>query len=168
MSLIPTKSGATMRTIIPLLAMGILGAVANVSSAQNGRLFLDEAPLDHAVDIPTEKLAEYIAKMKKEEIGVVRMLEGGLYNVNIRRDENVTEENYKPEFHEDTIDVWVIQEGGGTLVTGGKLVDGKHVGGVERQIKVGDVIFIPAGIYHGVKNTKECTWLNIRFPEHRN
>jgi mannose-6-phosphate isomerase-like protein (cupin superfamily) len=157
-----------MRTIIPLLAIGVLGVVANVSSAQNGRLFLDEAPLDHAVDIPTEKLAEYIAKMKKEEIGVVRMLEGGLYNVNIRRDENVTEENYKPEFHEDTIDVWVIQEGGGTLVTGGKLVDGKHVGGVERQIKVGDVVFIPAGIYHGVKNTPEVTWLNIRFPEHRN
>ena len=61
---------------------------------------------------------------------------------------------------------WV--RGGGTLVTGGEEVDGKHRGGVERQVKVGDVIFIPAGIYHGMKDTRLTTWLNIRFPEHRN
>jgi len=157
-----------MRTTFFLLAISALGALTNVSSAQDGRLFLDAAPLDHAVPIPKEQLEEYIAKMKKEEIGVVRMLEGGLFNVNIRRDENVTDENYKPEFHEDTIDVWVIQEGSGTLVTGGKMVDGKQIGGVERPIKVGDVVFIPAGIYHGVRDTKAITWLNIRFPEHRN
>ena len=41
-------------------------------------------------------------------------------------------------------------------------------GGIERQVKVGDVIFIPAGIYHGMKDTRLTTWLNIRFPEHRN
>ena len=76
--------------------------------------------------------------------------------------------DYGTEFHEDTIDVWVIQEGGGTLVTGGEEVDGKHRGGIERPVKVGDVIFIPAGIYHGMKETRSTTWLNIRFPEHRN
>ena len=39
---------------------------------------------------------------------------------------------------------------------------------LERTVKVGDVIFIPAGIYHGMKETRSTTWLNIRFPEHRN
>ena len=157
-----------MRTILPLLAIGTVGVLANVSSAQSGRLFLDEAPLDKAVDFPKEKLDAYFAKMSKEQIGVVRLLEGGLYNVNIRHVENRTPDAYDTEFHEDTIDVWVIQEGGGTLVTGGEEVDGKHRGGVERPVKVGDVIFIPAGIYHGMKNTRSTTWLNIRFPEHRN
>jgi quercetin dioxygenase-like cupin family protein len=36
------------------------------------------------------------------------------------------------------------------------------------EVKVGDMIFIPAGIYHGMKRTRSTTWLNIRFPEHRN
>jgi mannose-6-phosphate isomerase-like protein (cupin superfamily) len=156
-----------MRTIFSLLAVGTLAGVAGVS-AQNGRLFLDPAPLDKAVDIPREKLEAYFAQMSKEKIGVIRMLEGGLFNVNIRHVENQTPSDYNTEFHEDTIDVWVIQEGGGTLVTGGEEVDGKHRGGVERQVKVGDVIFIPAGIYHGFRNSPSATWLNIRFPEHRN
>ena len=150
------------------LAIGALSVLASASSAQNGRLFLDEAPLDRAVDIPREKLAAYFEQMSKEQIGVIRLLEGGLYNVNIRHVENATPADYGTELHEDTIDVWVIQEGGGTLVTGGEEVDGKHRGGVERTVAVGDVVFIPAGIYHGMKETRSTTWLNIRFPEHRN
>ena len=157
-----------MRTIFSALVVGAFCVLATASSAQSGRLFLDEAPLDKAVDFPKEKLAAYYAQMTKEQIGVIRLLEGGLYNVNIRHVENRTPGAYDTEFHEDTIDVWVIQEGGGTLVTGGEEVDGKHRGGVERQVKVGDVIFIPAGIYHGMKDTRSTTWLNIRFPEHRN
>jgi mannose-6-phosphate isomerase-like protein (cupin superfamily) len=162
------KTGAPMRTILSLLAVGTLCVLASVSSAQNGRLFLDEAPLDRAVDFPQEKLAGYFERMTQEQIGVIRLLEGGLYNVNIRHDENATPDNYSTELHEDTIDVWVVQEGSGTLVTGGEKVDGKHRGGVDRPIKVGDVIFIPAGIHHGMKETRSITWLNIRFPEHRN
>jgi mannose-6-phosphate isomerase-like protein (cupin superfamily) len=157
-----------MKATFPLLALGALCLLAGASSAQSGRLFLDEAPLDKAVDFPKEKLAAYFEQMSKEQIGVIRLLEGGVYNVNIRHVENRTPAAYDTEFHEDTIDVWVIQEGGGTLVTGGEEVDGKHRGGVEREVKVGDVIFIPAGIHHGMKNTRSTTWLNIRFPEHRN
>ena len=99
-----------MRTIFSLLAIGTLGVLASVSSAQSGRLFLDEAPLDKAVDFPKEKLEAYFQQMTKEQIGVIRLLEGGLYNVNIRHVENATPDNYGTEFHEDTIDVWVIQE----------------------------------------------------------
>lgn len=157
-----------MRTTFSLLAIGSLCALAGASLAQSGRLFLDPAPLDKAVDFPKEKLEAYFEQMSKEQIGVIRLLEGGLYNVNIRHVENRTPDAYDTEFHEDTIDVWVIQEGGGTLVTGGEEVDGKHRGGIEREIKVGDVVFIPAGIHHGMKNTRSTTWLNIRFPEHRN
>jgi mannose-6-phosphate isomerase-like protein (cupin superfamily) len=157
-----------MRSIFSLLAIAVLCLTAGVSSAQRGRLFLEEAPLDKAVDFPKEKLGAFYEQMNKEQIGVIRLLEGGLYNVNIRHVENATPSNYRTELHEDTIDVWVFQEGGGTLVTGGEQVDGKHRGGIERQVKVGDVIFIPAGIHHGMKETKSATWLNIRFPEHRN
>ena len=157
-----------MRMILSGLAASTLCVLAGASLAQRGALFLDEAPLDEAVDFSQEKLAEYFAQMSEEQIVVVRLLEGGLYNVNIRRVEKTAPDNYRTEFHEDTIDVWVVQEGSGTLVTGGELVDGRHQGGVERPIGVGDVIFIPAGIHHGMKETDAITWLNIRFPEHRN
>jgi mannose-6-phosphate isomerase-like protein (cupin superfamily) len=154
--------------ILSGLAASALCVLAGASLAQPGVLYLDEAPLDEAVDFSREKLAEYYAQMDEEQIVLVRLLEGGLYNVNIRRVERATPDNYRTEIHEDTIDVWVIQEGSATLVTGGERVDGKHQGGVERPIGVGDVIFIPAGIHHGMKDTDVITWLNIRFPEHRN
>ena len=155
--------------ILSGLAASTLCVLAGASLAQRpGALFLDEAPLDRAVDFPREKLAEYFARMSEEQIVVVRLLEGGLYNVNIRRVENATPDNYRTEFHEDTIDVWVVQEGSATLVTGGERVDGRHQGGVARPIGVGDLVFIPAGIHHGIKETDGITWLNLRFPEHRN
>ena len=126
-----------MRKTLTWLAAGTLCMLAAVSAAQNGRLFLDEAPLDKAVDFPQQALAEYFAKMNDEQIGVIRLLEGGLYNVNIRHVENTSPDNYRTEIHEDTVDVWVIREGSGTLVTGGERVDGKHQGGTERPIGVG-------------------------------
>ena len=61
-----------MRTMFSTVAIGALCVLAGASSAQSGRLFLDEAPLDKAVDIPKEKLEEYFAKMSKEQIGVIR------------------------------------------------------------------------------------------------
>jgi mannose-6-phosphate isomerase-like protein (cupin superfamily) len=95
-------------------------------------------------------------------------LEGGEFNVNIRHVENATPETYRTLVHPDTIDVWVVQQGYGTLVTGGERTADGHSGGDERFIGVGDVVFIPAGVPHGIKESVSITWLNIRFPEHRN
>ena len=36
-------------------------------------------------------------------------------------------------------------------------------GGVEREIKPGDLVFIPPGVPHGIKQSKSITYLNIRF-----
>ena len=57
---------------------------------------------------------------------------------------------------------------GGTLVDeNGAAVDGSRGAairdGVTRVITVGDVIFIPAGVPHGIRDSDGMTWLNIRF-----
>ena len=70
--------------------------------------------------------------------------------------------------HPDTIDVWVVQAGSGILNTGGELVDGVLQGGEEQIVEAGDIIYIPAGLSHGIKEAELITWFNIRFPEHRN
>lgn len=48
------------------------------------------------------------------------------------------------------------------------MVDDIHPDGVERFISVGDMVFIPAGVPHCIKEASAITWFNIRFPEHRN
>ena len=159
-----------MNKRIYLSICALLCAVSVVALGQGARGFriLGEAPLDQAVDFPRTRLVELYREIERDNISTTRLLEGGEYNVNIRHVENVTPEMYSTLTHPDTIDVWVVQEGSGTVVTGGVVEDGKHSGGFERFITAGDLIFIPAGMPHGMKETRSITWLNIRFPEHRN
>lgn len=65
--------------------------------------------------------------------------------------------------HAKTADVYVVTEESGTLATGGQIVGGRIVGGVERAIKRRDVVFIPNGVPHSMRQTPGITWLNIRF-----
>jgi mannose-6-phosphate isomerase-like protein (cupin superfamily) len=66
------------------------------------------------------------------------------------------------EMHEGDTDVWYVLAGGGTLVTGGTIVDasitgpGEHRGpairgGTESAIAAGDVISIRPGVPHWIK-----------------
>ena len=147
----------------------LAGAAALASLAALGQVrILDEAPLDRVVDFPHQRLEALFRTASREGVATTRLLEGGEFNVNIRHVANVTPDNYRTLVHPDTIDVWVVQEGSGTLVTGGERTANSHTGGEERFIGVGDLIFIPAGMPHGIKETDSITWLNIRFPEHRN
>jgi len=66
--------------------------------------------------------------------------------------------------HPITADLWVVLEGGGTLTSGGVLEGGKINGGETRPLKVGDVVYIPSGVPHGVSGvTGNITWLNVRW-----
>ncbi|MDD9888757.1 MAG: hypothetical protein OXU30_00265 [Gammaproteobacteria bacterium] len=127
-----------------------------------------EAPLDEVVTISREALESAFRRISAEEIPTTRMLEGGEFNVNIRHLENITETNMRMLTHPDTIDVWLIQAGAGILNIGGILVDGELQGGEEQQVEAGDLLFIPAGVPHGIREAELITWFNIRFPEHRN
>ena len=130
-----------------------------------GAVALQQAPLDKTVSIPLETLKKYYSNMDAEKSQTLRMLEGGRYNGNIRRITNAE----TALVHPDTADVWVVTEGSGMLTTGGKLENGKIVGGETHAIKPGDVEYIPAGVPHGVSGvTGSITWLNIRFDTNYN
>jgi mannose-6-phosphate isomerase-like protein (cupin superfamily) len=123
-------------------------------------VILEQAPKDHAIAIPKEKLAQYLKDMDARKLQTLRLIEGGTYNVNIRRITNAE----TALIHPKTVDVWVVLDGGGTLTTGGKVENGKIVGGESHTLKVGDVEFIPAGLPHGVSGvTGNITWLNVRW-----
>ena len=129
-----------------------------------------QAPTNRAAGFSLADLDTIVADMDVEQRTTVRLLEGGSYNVNIRRIRN----GETALMHPRTTDVYVIREGSGTLVTGGQIVDesgrpidGQRgagiIGGTEQHVSAGDLIFIPAGVPHGVRETDGITWFNIRF-----
>ena len=123
-------------------------------------VILDQAPRDHSIAIPKDKLAQYLKDMDAKKLQTLRMIEGGKYNVNIRR---ITAAE-TGLVHPITADLWVVLEGGGTLTTGGVLENGKISGGQTQQIKAGDVVYIPSGLPHGVSGVNtNITWLNVRW-----
>ncbi len=141
--------------------VGILSVTPVV--AQQVREVRETAPSDRAADFPAQVLAHEIARIEAEDIYLVRLLEGGTHNTNIRHDENITPDTAVYRAHPRTVDVWIVQRGSGTLGTGGRMVNDELVDGVERVIGEGDLVFIPAGTLHGIKETISITWLNIRY-----
>ena len=121
------------------------------------------AQTDHSVAIPREKLDAYRQEMEAANAGTLRMIEGGHFNVNIRRIKAPS-----TELHPTTIDTWVVLEGGGTANTGFELKDGKAVPGtgVNQKVTVGDVMFIPSNFNHGFSAVDGVVaWLNIRWDD---
>ena len=76
-----------------------------------GTVILQQAPSDRAVPIPLDTLKGYYADMDSKKLETLRMLEGGRFNVNIRRIRNAE----SALVHPVTADVWVVTEGSGTL-----------------------------------------------------
>jgi mannose-6-phosphate isomerase-like protein (cupin superfamily) len=141
---------------------GGAGRQGGAGRGGGGTTILEQAPTDRAIAIPKEKLNGYLKDMDAKKLQTLRMIEGGKYNVNIRRITNAE----TALVHPNTIDTWVVIDGSGTLTTGGKLENGKILNGVTNQLKVGDVVFIPSGLPHGVSGVNgNITWLNIRWDD---
>ena len=129
------------------------------------------APTDRAVDISLSEILEAASQLRGNGLATKRLLEGGIFSVNVRHiqgAETILQ-------HGRLTEVWVIREGVGVVVTGGTLVGaqagagpgdfrgGVIEGGQERTISAGDLVFIPPGVPHGIKETESIVYLNIRF-----
>jgi mannose-6-phosphate isomerase-like protein (cupin superfamily) len=149
------------------LTAGLVGALGTAPVSvqapprgDGGVRILQQAPTDRSVNVPGETLTRYLKEMDAHKLATLRMVEGGKYNVNIRRIRNAE----TALIHPKTIDTWVVLDGGGTMTTGGRIEQGRIVGGVSTPLKVGDVYFVPAGVPHGVSGVNgSVTWLNVRW-----
>ena len=156
--------------VMAAVSAGALVALGPHPGAQGGQgrgrggegqtVILEQAPTDRAIAIPTEKVAQHLKDMDAKKLQTLRMIEGGKFNVNIRRITNAE----TALIHPNTTDLWVVLEGSGTLTTGGIVENGKFVGGESHPLKVGDVTYLPAGLPHGVSGVNgNITWLNVRW-----
>jgi hypothetical protein len=82
--------------------------------SEGATAILQAAPTDRAASMSLETLKGYYADMDAKKRQTLRMLEGGRYNVNIRRITNAE----TGLVHPNTADVRVVTEGAGMLTTG--------------------------------------------------
>jgi mannose-6-phosphate isomerase-like protein (cupin superfamily) len=100
-----------------------------------------------------------------------RVLEGGSHSVNIR----IVTPTDAPLVHANSLDIWLVQAGSATAVTGGQLLDVKKrpnsddvagasiKDGVEQPLKAGDVLYVPPGVPHGFKDIQGFRAFLIRM-----
>ena len=119
------------------------------------------APTDKTVDWPAASLNAAFKEMVEKKLETSRILEGGVFNFNVRR-ETAAEEGAGT--HGKKADLYLIRSGEATLTTDGELispkpaaagaegdVDGTGIrNGKSRVVRTGDVIFIPAGVPHQI------------------
>lgn len=149
-----------------VVMMGLCGAVGVGQTAGGapqmlgGMVLRLPAPTDKAVMWPAANLAAGMKEMVGKKLESQRILEGGVFNMNLRR-EIAPEEGAGT--HGKKSDLYVIRSGEATLTTDGQLTNAKPAGGTEgdidgdsirngtsRVVKAGDVIFIPAGVPHQI------------------
>jgi mannose-6-phosphate isomerase-like protein (cupin superfamily) len=130
-----------------------------------------QAPSDRAVDFKSSQIDAAAAELAAKKLITDRLLEGGTYSINVRHISG----SETALVHGKITEVWVVRDGSGIVATGGELVDAKPGasagefsgsairGGIEREIRAGDLVFIPPGVPHGMKQTTSITYMNIRF-----
>src|SRR4051794_6404409 len=97
--------------LLVALCAGNAMLVAQAGGAGSSTTVLEQAPADHSIAIPNEKLRQYSKDMDGKKLTTLRIVEGGKFNVNIRR---ITKAE-TALVHPNTVDTWVVTEGGGTL-----------------------------------------------------
>lgn len=152
--------------VVALCALFLVAGSAGSAQTTGPR-----APTDKAQDFKRSEIEAVARDIAAKGLITQRILEGGTYSVNVRH----IAASETALVHAKITEVWVVREGSGVVVTGGSLIDPKPgagpgdlsgsgiKGGVERVISTGDLVFIPPGVPHGIKQTQSITYLNIRW-----
>jgi mannose-6-phosphate isomerase-like protein (cupin superfamily) len=153
--------------------MVVLGGVAGIGQTGEGQAGRQEmlggmvlrlpAPTNKTVDWPASNVTAGFKEMVGKKLESQRILEGGAFNFNLRR-ETAAEEGAGT--HGKKADLYLIRSGEATLTTDGQLVDPKPADGAagkegdvdgssirngnSRTVRAGDVVFIPPGVPHQI------------------
>ena len=125
----------------------------------SGILVRHRAPTDRALDFQLAALQAEFADMKAQKRAGTRMVEGDTFSMNARYLTGAE----AAQIHKTITEFYFVRDGSATLVTGGAIVNNAIRGGVERVIKPGDVVFIPPGVPHMIREATGISYLNIHF-----
>lgn len=154
------RTGFCAAVIVGLCGMAAIGQTGGGQQMLGGMVLRLPAPTNRAVDWPAASVAAGFNEMVAKKLESQRILEGGAFNFNLRR-ETAAEEGAGT--HGKKADLYLIRSGEATLTTDGELINPKPAGGNEgdvdgsgirngksRIVRAGDVVFIPPGVPHQI------------------
>src|SRR5262245_22359764 len=118
-------------------------------------------------------LAAIVAKQPKDRNGNQTFLQLAPYNVNMEHRVPVPQ---NASIHDKEAELFYVIDGGGTIVTGGKLVNPNRTnadnstgsvieGGVSRKIAKGDWVLVPEGVPHWFSAIDgQLTMMSLHLP----
>ena len=145
--------------ILLIVLTALVQADGRMQAQGSGILVRHRAPTDRALDFPLAAIQAEFADMKTQKRASTRLVEGGAFSMNGRYLTGAE----AAQIHKTITEFYFVREGTATLVTGGTIVNTAIRGGIERVIKPGDVVFIPAGVPHAIRETTGISYLNIHF-----
>ena len=145
--------------IVLIVLTALVHADGRMQAQGSGILVRHQAPTDRALDFQLATLQAEFADMKSQKRASTRLVEGGTYSLNARYLTGAE----PVQVHKTITEFYFVRDGSATLVTGGAIVNNAIHGGVERVIKPGDVVFIPPGVPHMIRETTGISYLNIHF-----
>jgi mannose-6-phosphate isomerase-like protein (cupin superfamily) len=150
-------SGIVRIVLIVLIALA--QSDGRMHAQGSGILVRHQAPTDRALDFQLAALQAEFADMKTQQRASTRLVEGGTFSMNAR----YLTGGEAAQIHKTITEYYFVRDGSATLVTGGTIVSSAIRGGVERVIRPGDVVFIPSGVPHMIRETTGISYLNIHF-----
>ena len=145
--------------IFLIVLTGLVQTDGRMQAQGSGILVRHRAPTDRALDFQLAALQAEFADMKAQKRASTRMVEGDTFSMNARYLTGAE----AAQVHKTITEFYFVRDGSATLVTGGAIVNNAIRGGVERVIKPGDVVFIPPGVPHAIRETMGISYLNIHF-----
>ena len=118
-------------------------------------------------------LAAIVAKQPKDRNGTQTFLQLAPYSVNMEHRVPVTQ---TANVHEKEAELFYVIDGGGTIITGGKLMEEKRTnadnlsgtgieGGTSRKLGKGDFVLVPEGVPHWFSTIDgELTMMSLHLP----
>jgi mannose-6-phosphate isomerase-like protein (cupin superfamily) len=145
--------------IVLIVLAALVQADGRMQAQGSGILVRHQAPTDRALDFQLAALQAEFADMKAQKRASTRLVEGDTFSMNAR---DLTGPE-AAQIHKTITEFYFVRDGSATLVTGGTIVNKAIRGGVERVITPGDVVFIPPGVPHAIRDTTAISYLNIHF-----
>jgi mannose-6-phosphate isomerase-like protein (cupin superfamily) len=145
--------------IVLIVLTALVQADGRMQAQGSGILVRHRAPTDRALDFQLAALQAEFTDMKAQKRASTRLVEGGTFSMNARYLAGAE----AAQIHKTITEFYFVRDGSATLVTGGAIVNNAIRGGVERVIKPGDVVFIPPGVPHAIRDTTGISYLNIHF-----
>ena len=161
-----------MRRIIIAVALVALALLSVWAQPLRGQGQNQGTPPANSGHVTAAELAALVAKQPKDSNGNLTFLQLAPYDVSMEHRVNVPQ---NASVHDKEAELFYVIDGGGTLVTGGKLVNptrngdnltaSKVDGGTARRLSKGDFVLVPEGVPHWFSTIDgELTLMSLHLP----